>query len=80
MVMIMSLSLPVAVAAKQGGDTYKVGVIAPLGNVSVYGIAVKNAAQMAADEINAAAESTEPWLNSLSWTIRATPRRRICVQ
>lgn len=57
MVMIMSLALTGCGGggAADEGETYKVGVIAPLtGNVSVYGIAVKNAAQMAADEINAA--------------------------
>ena len=37
------------------GDTYKIGMVTPLtGNVSVYGIAVKNAAVMAMEEINAA--------------------------
>lgn len=37
------------------GDTYKIGMVTPLtGSVSVYGIAVKNAAVMAMEEINAA--------------------------
>lgn len=58
MVMIMSLALT---GCGGGGgeapadETYKIGVIAPLtGSVSVYGIAVKNAAEMAKEEINAA--------------------------
>ena len=58
MVMIMSLALTGCGGGggETGGDeTYKIGVIAPLtGNVSVYGIAVKNAAELAKDEINAA--------------------------
>lgn len=57
MVMIMSLALTgCGGGGETGGDeTYKIGVIAPLtGNVSVYGIAVKNAAELAKDEINAA--------------------------
>ncbi|MBI9010886.1 MAG: ABC transporter substrate-binding protein [Clostridiales bacterium] len=38
-----------------GGDTIKLGVIGPLtGDYSMYGTAVANAAQLAADEINAA--------------------------
>lgn len=57
-VMIMSLALTGCGGGggETGGDeTYKIGVIAPLtGNVSVYGIAVKNAAELAKDEINAA--------------------------
>ncbi|MDD3537484.1 MAG: ABC transporter substrate-binding protein [Eubacteriales bacterium] len=58
MVMIMSLAL--TGCGGGGGEEpadegYKVGVIAPLtGSVSVYGIAVKNAAEMAKEEINAA--------------------------
>ncbi|HCU08454.1 MAG TPA: branched-chain amino acid ABC transporter substrate-binding protein [Clostridiales bacterium] len=58
MVMIMSLALTGCGGGggETGGDeTYKIGVIAPLtGSVSVYGIAVKNAAVMAKEEINAA--------------------------
>ncbi|NCB43026.1 MAG: ABC transporter substrate-binding protein [Clostridia bacterium] len=55
MVMIMSLGLTGCKQAAEVSETYKVGVIAPItGPVSVYGIAVTNAAQMAADEINAA--------------------------
>ena len=58
MVMIMGLAL--TGCGGGGGEEpadegYKVGVIAPLtGSVSVYGIAVKNAAEMAKEEINAA--------------------------
>ncbi len=57
MVMILGLALT---GCGGGGEeapadeTYKIGVIAPLtGSVSVYGIAVKNAAEMAKEEINA---------------------------
>lgn len=54
-VMIMALGLTGCKKADPAAETYKIGLIAPLtGNVSVYGIAVKNAAELAKDEINAA--------------------------
>jgi branched-chain amino acid transport system substrate-binding protein len=42
-------------AGSGGGSTFKIGGVGPLtGGAAIYGIAVKNAAQMAVDEINAA--------------------------
>ena len=41
-------------SASKGGDTWKIGVIGPLtGDAAAYGLAVKNAAELAAEEINA---------------------------
>jgi branched-chain amino acid transport system substrate-binding protein len=42
-------------ASRGGSDVFKIGGVGPLtGGAAIYGIAVKNAAQMAVDEINAA--------------------------
>ncbi len=54
--LVFCVSMVVALSAcnDKGGNTFKIGLSGPLtGGASVYGIAVKNSAQMAIDEINA---------------------------
>lgn len=53
-VLVATMALSVTAFAEEGG-TFKIGGIGPLtGSTAIYGQAVMNAAQMAADEINAA--------------------------
>jgi len=56
LVLVLSVSLVLLLSACSGGsDTIKIGVIGPLtGDYSLYGIAVRDGAQLATDELNAA--------------------------
>lgn len=55
MVMILAMSLLTACGNNGGSNTYKIGGIGPLtGGAATYGMAVKNGAQIAVEEINAA--------------------------
>jgi len=66
--MCLVLASTALVACGKKNDTYVIGVSGPLtGAAAVYGVAVKNAAQMAVDEINAAGG-----LNGVNFTLLAT--------
>jgi branched-chain amino acid transport system substrate-binding protein len=54
MVLILALLLPaLAACGSKGGDTIKIGGLAPLtGDIAVYGVAASNGAKLAIDEIN----------------------------
>jgi branched-chain amino acid transport system substrate-binding protein len=56
MLLVVALLVPtLAACGKSGGDTIKIGGLAPLtGDISVYGIAATNAAKLAFSEINKA--------------------------